>query len=374
MNKKKVLFIATVAGHIHTFHRPYLKWFHDQGYEVHVACNGEFSDIHVSKVWNVDFERSPVSLSNFKSLFQLGKIINKNEYLLISCHTPVASVLSRLSSITARRNGTRLLYTAHGFHFFKGGSLWSWLTYYPVEVGLSYLTDAIICINQEDFDLIREKGSSSTNYYLIPGIGVDSSRFQPLSVNQKMELRDVLNVDRNNFVMVYAAEFIDRKNHKLIINAIRLLSSKIDHFIVFFAGIGALLDELKEYVTSCGLDEHVRFLGYVTDIEKYFQISDVALSSSKQEGLGINLVEAMMCGAPVIATVDRGHCTVVDHKVNGILFPQNDSKALADAIFEMYKDDALRLKMSEEAIRKASRFEVKNSLEAMSKVYLKFLD
>lgn len=374
MYKNKVLFVASVAGHLNGFHRPYFKWLHDQGYEVHVACNGEFSDIHVAKVWNVDFQRSPLSLSHFNSFFQLKKIINENEYSLITCHTPMASVLSRLSSITARKNGTQLLYTAHGFHFFKGGSTWSWLSYYPVEVALSYVTDAIICINQEDFDIISEKGSSSTNYYLIPGIGVDSSRFGPVSDEQKIAARNILNLDKDDFVMIYAAEFIERKNHRLLIDALQILSSKIDSFTVFFAGKGVLLDEVKKYVTSCGLDKHVRFLGFVTDIENYYQVSDVALSSSRQEGLGINLVEAMMCGTPVIATVDRGHRTVVDHRVNGILFPQDDPKALADAIFEMYKDDELRLKMSEEAIKKASKFEIKNSLGVMSKIYSKFLD
>ena len=346
MHKKKVLFVASVPVHFHAFHRPYLKWFYDQGYEVHVACNGEFSDAHVSKVWHVDFKRSPFSLLHFKSFSQLRKIINENKYSLISCHTPMASVISRLASITARKNETRLLYTAHGFHFFKGGSIGSWLTYYPVEIGLSYFTDAIICINQEDFDLIRKKGSSSAKYYLIPGIGVDSNRFKPVSDDKKIELKNSLNLDRNEFLMIYVAEFINRKNHRLIIDAIKILSSKIENFTVLFAGRGVLLDEIKEDVSSCGLDKHVRFLGFVTDAEKYYQISDVGLSSSRQEGLGINLVEAMMCGVPVVATVDRGHCTVVDHRVNGILFPQNDAQALASSIFEIYKDDELRFKMS----------------------------
>lgn len=374
MNKKKVLFVASVPVHFYNFHRPYLQWFYDEGYEVHVACNGDFSDDHVSKAWQVDFERSPLSLSHFKSFFQLKKIIDDNEYSLISCHTPMASVLSRISSISARKTGTRLLYTAHGFHFFKGGSTWSWLTYYPAELLLSYVTDGIVCINQEDLDLISKKGASSTDYYLIPGIGVDSNRFQPISYKQKLALRDSLNIDKNEFVMMYAAEFIERKNHRLIIDAIKILRSEIDNFTVFFAGRGELLDEVKQYVASCGLNDHVIFLGFITNVEKYYRVSDVALSSSRQEGLGINLVEAMMCGVPVIATSDRGHCTVVDHEVNGLLYPQNDSKALADAIYKMYKDNELRIQMSKEAIKKASKFEITNSLNVMSKIYRNFLE
>lgn len=373
MNKKKVLFVASVAVHFYAFHKPYFKWFNEQGYEVHVACKGEFSDPNVSKVWSIEFERKPLSLSHFKSLLQLNKIIADNNYSLISCHTPMASVLSRLSSISARKHGTKLLYTAHGFHFFKGGSLWSWLTYYPAEVALSYLTDTIICINQEDLDVISEKGASSTDYYLIPGIGVDSSRFYPLSNDEEMVLRDQLKIDKNEFVMVYAAEFIERKNHRLIVDAIKILSTKINKFTVIFAGRGVLLNEIKQYVASSNLDEYVEFAGFVSDVEKYYQVCDVALSASKQEGLGINLVEAMMCGAPAVATVDRGHCTVVDHDINGILFPQNNAVALSDAIFKLYKNEKYRLDMATKAIEKAASFEVKNSLQAMAKIYNKAL-
>lgn len=369
MNKSKVLFVASVAVHFHAFHRPYFKWFREQGYEVHVVCNGEFSDINVDKVWQVNFARSPLSLSHLNSFLQLKRIIDENKYALITCHTPMASVLSRFAATTARKNSTTLLYTAHGFHFFKGGSTWSWLTYYPVEIALSYATDAIVCINQEDLNIISKKGSPSTDYYLIPGIGVDANRFKPLSEEQKLVVREMLCINSNEFVMVYAAEFIKRKNHQLIIDAIKILASQIDNFKVLLAGRGVLLDEVKQYVSSCGLDHHVEFLGFVTDIEKYYQVANVALSASRQEGLGLNLVEAMMCGSPVIATVDRGHCTVVDHGINGILFPQNDPHALANAVVKIYQDDQLRLNMSAEAIEKAKKFEIKNSLKVMSKIY-----
>lgn len=374
MISKKVLFVASVAVHLHAFHRPYLKWFHDQGYEVHVACRGDFSDPNVFKVWDIEFERSPLSLTHFSSLFELRKVINKNNYSLITCHTPMASVLSRLASVEARKQGTRLMYTAHGFHFFRGGSKWSWLTYYPVEMAMSYLTDAIVCINQEDLDIISQKGSSSTDYYLIPGIGVDPSRFEPPSREKKALLRDSIGINTDAFVMIYVAEFIERKNHRLLIDAVKLLSEKLDNFTLLLAGRGVLLDEIKQYVVDNGLEEQVSFLGFVTDVEKYYQVSDVAISSSRQEGLGINLVEAMMCGVPVIATIDRGHRTVIDHKVNGILFPQNDPISLADAVFKVYQNDQLRLNMSIEAIKKAKKFEIKNSLEVMSKIYNSLLE
>lgn len=373
MNKKKILFVASVPVHFHAFHRPYMKWFFDNGYEVHAACNGSFEDQNLHKLWHVDFERSPFSFLNFKSFQQLKRIIDENNFALITCHTPMASVITRLAGVQARQKGTKILYTAHGFHFFKGASTWSWLTYFPAELMLTKLTDAVICINDEDFSLISKNGCKSTSYYKIPGIGVSSERFRPISKIEKMTLRKSLGFSNNDFIMIYAAEFINRKNHKLIIDAIHKLSNRIKNFKVLFAGRGVLLEKIKNYALEKGVSEQIEFLGFVTDIEKYYQISDIALSSSKQEGLGINLIEAMMCGLPVVATIDRGHCTIIDHKVNGILYPQNDFEKLSEAILEIHSNNNLYIKLSNGALNKASYFDIKNSLEQMSKIYRTYL-
>ena len=321
----------------------------------------------------MDFERSPFSFLNFKSFQQLKRIIDENNFALITCHTPMASVITRLAGVQARQKGTKILYTAHGFHFFKGASTWSWLTYFPAELMLTKLTDAVICINDEDFSLISKNGCKSTSYYKIPGIGVSSERFRPISKIEKMTLRESLGFSNNDFIMIYAAEFINRKNHKLIIDAIHKLSNRIKNFKVLFAGRGVLLEQIKNYSFEKGVNDKVVFLGFVADIEKYYQISDIALSASKQEGLGINLVEAMMCGLPVVATLDRGHCTVIDHMVNGILYPQQDSKKLSEAIIELYSNNNFYIELSNEALKKASYFDIKNSLEEMSKIYRTYL-
>ena len=373
MNKKKILFVASVPVHFHAFHRPYMKWFFDNGYEVHAACNGSFEDQNLHKLWHVDFERSPFSFLNFKSFQQLKRIIDENNFALITCHTPMASVITRLAGVQARQKGTKILYTAHGFHFFKGSSIWSWLTYFPAELMLTKLTDAVICINEEDYKLISEKGSKLASYYKIPGIGVSSKRFKPISKIEKISLRNSLGFSKDDFIMIYAAEFIDRKNHKLIIDALHKLSNKIENVKVLFAGRGVLLEQIKDYTLEKGVNDKVVFLGFVTDIEKYYQISDIALSASKQEGLGINLVEAMMCGLPVVATIDRGHCTVVDHMVDGILYPQQNSDKLSGAIMEVYSNKNFYINLSNEAIKKASYFDIKNSLEEMSKIYKNYL-
>lgn len=371
---KQVLFIASIASHLTAFHRPYLQWFYEQGYEVHVACNGTFDSQYVTQTWQVDFERSPLSLSHLKSYSQLKKIIDSHPYVLLSCHTPMASVLTRLCAIRARKKGTKLLYTAHGFHFFKGASFWAWLTYYPAELTLSRLSDAIICINKEDFELIKSRGDIKPNYYLIPGIGVDAVRFNPVTAEQKESLREELGIAEEDFVMIYAAEFIDRKNHRMLVEAAKHLSAKLDNFTVLLAGKGVLLEDTKNLIEHYNLSSKFRFIGFVGDIQSYYQAADIALSTSRQEGLGINLVEAMMCGIPAIATYDRGHCTVIDHNINGLLCAQEDSEAMAAAMWTLYSDKVQRLVLSKAALIKAATFEIDNSLSTMSKIYADFLE
>ena len=95
---KKVLFIASVTTHIITFHTPYLKWFKDNGYEVHVASKGEQEIKYCDKHYNLQFERFPLKLRNIKVYKQLIKIISENDYYLLHCHTPTAGVLGRLAA------------------------------------------------------------------------------------------------------------------------------------------------------------------------------------------------------------------------------------------------------------------------------------
>jgi len=285
----------------------------------------------------------------------------------------MASVLTRLASMKARKHGTKLLYTAHGFHFFKGASMLHWALFYPVEILLSKYTDAIICINPEDFDLISTKGNKSCAYYLIPGIGVSNSRFFEVSIAEKTAIRVTNNFATTDFLLVYAAEYIGRKNHDFIIQAIKDNIDKVEGIKILFAGKGVLEDKLMNAVKQYHLEEYIYFLGFRSDIDQIYKMSDVGISSSKQEGLGINLVEEMMCGLPVIATVDRGHSEVVDHEVNGFLIAQNDHNQFVAYLLQLKNDKQMRAEFSRQAKIKADKFELRNSLKVMAGIYERYL-
>lgn len=174
---KKVLFTATVDSHILQFHIPYLKMFKEKGYEVHVATNGTEAIPYCDVKHVVSFARSPIKTSNLKAIIQLRKIINENNFEIVHCHTPMGSVVTRIAAKKAKKRGTRVIYTAHGFHFFKGAPMVNWLVFYPVEKYLSKYTDCLITINQEDYELAKRKFKKCKQIELVHGVGVDKSKF-----------------------------------------------------------------------------------------------------------------------------------------------------------------------------------------------------
>ena len=371
--KKKVLFTASIAKHLLRFHLPYLEWFKGQDYEVHIACNGGEEVPFTDKKWTVPFVRSPFSNGHFKAFKSLKAIIDQEQYTLIHCHTPMASIVTRLAAKDARLRGTKVLYTAHGFHFFKGSPIINWLTYYPVEILTSGYADAIITINTEDFELIKAKGNSNTKYFLIPGIGVDNEKFFPVSADVKNQLRAALGFEIDDFLAVYAAEFIDRKNHRFLIEAIAVAKNKFPKLKVLFCGRGELKKAMEALVKKYDLEATIIFMGFRNDVDQLYKIADIGISSSKQEGLGLNLVEEMMCGLPILATVDRGHKEIVFPGENGFLFEQENKQEFIKYLNLVYSDRDTRNTMRQKSIKLADKFEISNSLAEMSSIYKKFI-
>ncbi len=372
--KESILYVATSDIHIATFHLPYIKWLSDQGYLVDLAVeirNPEIQFEHVRKVYNIRFPRAIFNPSLLSSYKELKSIIDEGKYRLIHCHTPVPSLLTRLASIDSRKNGTKLLYTAHGFHFYKGAPFMRWAIYYNVEKWLSKFTDGIVTINAEDYDYVNNWKSCNAHY--IKGIGVDSSRFTTVDALTKSRLREELGYSNEDFVLLYIAEFIDRKNHKFIIECLPQLVNAIPRFKLLLAGKGILFEKVKEQVSDLQMEKFVDFLGFRKDVHRFTLISDIGVSASKHEGLGLGLAEQMMCGVPIVATMDRGHKEMVVSGVNGYLFQQGNHEEFVQYITELHGNSQKRMEFSLNAIETSKRFDIKNSLSSMVDIYKKYL-
>src|SRR5690625_3011116 len=232
----KVLYCATVDYHFKAFHLPYMKWFKEQGWEVEVAAAGKMDLPYTRLRYNIAIERSPFHWSNYKAYRQLKKIIEQNNYDIIHCHTPLGDVLARLAARKKRTEGTKVIYTAHGFHFFSGAPYLNWLIYYPIEKYLSKHTDCLITINGEDFNLALNHRFKADHIKRIHGVGIDTKKFKPLGKNEKIRLKKSFGYKRNDFLLFYAAEFNKNKNQQFLIQTLTFMKDKIQNVKLLLAG------------------------------------------------------------------------------------------------------------------------------------------
>lgn len=368
--KKKVLFVATVDSHIELFHLPYLKYFKDKKYEVHVATESNKKIKYCDKKIQIPIKRSPFKLQNLKSIKALKKVVDAEKYDIVHCHTPMGGVVARLAARKARKNGTRVIYTAHGFHFYKGAPLKNWLLFYPVEKYLAKYTDTLITINDEDYKRAKKKFSCN-RVYKIHGIGVDENKFKgKLTKTQKKTLRKKLCLSENDFVITYVAELIHRKNQAMAIECMRLLKCRgVGDIKLLLIGKDSYDGKYQKLVDKLDLNNEVKFLGFRKDVGKIMQISDLEIGTSRQEGLGLHLAEAMLLNIPVIATVDRGHKELIKNNYNGFLVKQNDGRELAADIAILVNNDKLGKKIAANGKKTVKKFLLSNVIKEMVGIY-----
>lgn len=376
---KKVLFVATVVKkHINVFHLPYLKWFKENGFETHVCAGNDFEnkeDLIIpfcDKYYNLPFERSPFRIKNVKIYRELKGLIETNNYDIIHCHTPMGGALARLASRASRKRGTKVIYTAHGFHFFKGAPFKNWLVYYPIEKWLSKYTDCLITINNEDYKIAKRKFKSET-VKLVNGVGINIKQFSPPSLEYKLKLRNEYGFKVDDFLLIYVGELSYRKHQDLLIKTVYQVSNKIPNIKLLLVGTGDLLEEYKQLVNNLGLEDKVIFLGFRKDVNKLMSLSDVAVSSSRQEGLPVNIMEAMATGLPVVATDCRGNRDLVKNENNGYIVKDEKIQSFSEAIERLYLSEDLLKSLGKNSNNLIKSYTLNKVLKEVEKVYLSYI-
>ena len=359
---KKVLYIATITRHIMSFHLPYIKELKEKGYLVDVASNNNeynYQIPNVNEQIDIPFERSPYSYKNIIAFIKLKKKIELENYDFIHCHTPIASVITRL--VLDKKSKTKIIYTAHGYHFYKGAPLVNWLIYYPVEKKLSKRTNTIITINHEDY-LISQKFNSD-NVHILNGIGVDSTKFFKADVSLEQEIKKKLGIKSEDIILFYAAEFNENKNQKILVSSLKYLIKVNPKIKLVLAGEGEMKNELIKYAQEINVSANILFLGQINNIDDWLKVSKLVLSSSKREGLPVNLIEAMFSGLPAVVSNCRGNKDLIDHGKNGYVF--NSKIELIYYILKILNDKKLYSEMSYNSLEKSKIYEVeiiKNNL------------
>lgn len=339
---KKILLVATVQSHICQFHKPLVKMLHDHGCEVHVAARDNLAEKNglkldfVDQIYNIPFERSPLNKRNISAYRQLQEIINQGQYDVVHTNTPVGGVLGRLAARNVRETGCKVFYTAHGFHFFKGGSKKNWVLYYPLEKFMCRYTDTLITITEEDHQLASQKFNVNTAH--IHGIGANTQKYYVRSKEECADIRRKLGYSENDKIILCTGELNPNKNQITAIRAMKGIVEKYPNTKLLLAGNGSTYDELINEAKTLGLSNHVELLGYRTDLERFVSIADVILSCSKREGLPVNIIEGMLCGKPVVASVNRGHKELVSENNTGYLTNALDIEQISACCVDLIND------------------------------------
>lgn len=371
----RVLLTATVMSHIAHFHKSLIDMLHGYGCEVHIAARNDLIDKQglsldtADKIFDIPFRRSPYSFSNIKAYIELKKYIETYNYEIIHCNTPMGAVITRLAAKSLRKRGTKVLYTAHGFHFYRKAPIKNWLLYYPVEKWLSLYTDALITINQEDYRLARKRFYCDVFY--VPGVGVDLSRFRPESFIRQQK-REELGIRDGTVVLLSVGELSKNKNHATALKAISRLTN--NNFLYIICGSGELEEHLKRLAMKLKIDHKVKFLGFRDDIPEVCLASDVFIFPSFREGLPVAVMEAMCAGLPIVCSAIRGNVDLVSDRVGGYLHDPCDVIGFAHSIEKLICDEELRNKMGRTNQREVIRYEKQVVTDIMQTIYKKLLD
>ena len=372
MSKKKILFVATVVKtHIMQFHLPYLKMLRELGWETAVAAKNDYENPEDCRIpycdafYPVSFGRNPIAPENRQAYRDLKRIIDEGNYDVVHCHTPVAAVLTRLAARDARKKGCKVIYTAHGYHFFKGAPLVNWLLFFPAEWVCSFWTDVLININREDY-AFSQRHMHPRRLEYVPGVGVDLTRIRNANVDRSAK-RAELGLKEDDFVLLSVAEMTKNKNHKMMLQALALLPDRRIRLVC--AGRGQELENNKALCAQLGLSDRVRFLGYRSDVPELYRISDAFLFVSFREGLSLSLMEAMGAGLPSIVTSIRGNTDLIADGKQG-RYAELTPQSIANAIETLASDPALCAQLGSSAKEKVQAFRLDKVSEQMKEIYL----
>ena len=374
-NRRKVLFIATVYTHLANFHIPFMKLFQEKGYEVHAAASsvdGRREEIESAGVYchEIEFSRSLLSFANYKAFRQLVMFLKSQRFDLIHVHTPIAAFLGRLAAKLTKQGS--VLYTAHGFHFYKGAPSLNWLIYFTAEKIAVKWTDALIVINEEDFaNACRLGFKPNKNLFFVNGVGVETQKYKA-SKNTSL-IRKELEIPADAVVVVCVAELTNVKNHVFLLDAWRLLVIEYDNIHLLLVGMGKDEEKLKFRVKDETIPR-VHFLGFRSDISNILTDSDIAVLTSRREGLPKSIMEAMAVGKPVVATNVRGNRDLVDNEQTGFIIELGDVQGFIKALEKLISDSQLRLSMGAAGRAKIADYSLHNVLAQMEQIYDRFAD
>ena len=378
---EKALVITSVASMVDQFLMPSIILLQNMGYDVQVACNFEkgctcseeriktlkerLAELNVT-FFQIDFARNVIKANeNYKAYKQTAKIIKDNNYRTIHCHSPIGGLITRLVARKTRKKETKVIYTAHGFHFYKGAPVLNWLLYYPVEWFCSFFTDTLITINKEDFELAKRKFHAKKTVY-VPGVGIDTEKIAKTEVDIEKKRKEI-GVCENDVVVLSVGELNDNKNHEAVLRAIAKLENQNATYAI--CGRGEYEEKLKELAKELGVEDKLKLLGYRNDVAEIMKCSDIFAFPSKREGLPVSVMEAMSASLPVVCSKIRGNTDLIVDGEGGFLCIPDSVEEFKEKIEMLISDKEKRIKMGEINKENVKKFDIENVKQEMKEIY-----
>lgn len=366
---KKILFVSNISDRISNFSIPSIEAGQRLGYEVHLAANysnfSDNADKYNVRINHIDIIRNPLAIGNIKALIQMCKLIKKEKYDMIHCNTPIGGILGRISGKIC--GVSKVIYTAHGFHFYKGAPIVNNLIYKNIERLLARITDGIITINKEDYNAAKKlKLRKNGKVYYIPGVGINTDEYYKNGERENI-LRKKLGITNEEIIIISMGDLIKRKNYKSSLEAIaKLKGYKIRYLI---CGKGPEFDNLKKLANKLQIENMVEFLGFRKDVKELLHISDIFLFTTYQEGLPRSTMEAMASGLPCVVSNIRGNTDLINNNKGGYLCNPNYINDISEKIIKLYNNKILREKMGRINLNEIKKYDVKEINKEMFKIY-----
>lgn len=365
-----ILYVTTIGGTMHFF-KSFVSKLIAEGHTVDIACNEKLRPVNElfsqlgCNVYNLSCTRSPLNRGNLKAIKELKKIVAQKHYDIVHCHTPIAAACTRIACRKARKNGTKVIYTAHGFHFYKGAPKKNWVLFYPIEKMCAKWTDLLITINKEDYARAEKKLKTKAIEY-VPGVGIDVNRFANAEADRTEKRREI-GVPEDCVLILSVGELNKNKNQETAIRALAELKDERIHYVL--AGRGSNADYLTELSAELGIADKVHLLGHRSDIPELCKTADIFVHPSFREGLPVSVMEAMASGLPVIGSRIRGVSNLLEGNGELTLCAPANVKEWAESISTLVNNAELRTEIGSFNSQKAKELEVKNINETMMELY-----
>ena len=358
---KKILYVASTVGHLKSFHLPYLERLAQEGWTVHIAGRGADQLLPGAAAgFDVPFEKSMFSPKNLEAVRLLAGLLRREDYDAVSVHTSLAAFFTRLAVMLSGRRDILVINTVHGYLFDRDTPLFKRTLLLWAEKLTARSTDLLLTMNRQDTQIAQSNHLCPGRIVQISGMGVDFSRFEPAGAGERLRARERFGLPRDAFVLVYAAEFSKRKNQEELIRTMALLPERV---CLLLAGRGEGLEPCRALAEELGLSRRVFFAGFVPDVESCYHAADLCVSTSRSEGLPFNLMEAMSCALPVVATDVKGHQDLVLPGQTGFLVPYGDREALRARVEELMDTPALFMRLGCQAREHTAPYRLETVLE-----------